>query len=303
MNNSFDDDTILARWLNNELSAEELAQLENHPDYERYKQIVVGIDAMKVTAFDKQQAFDKLQGVKIKAKRKARLRYLSVSIAVAASLLVLVGMYLMFMTGFTVETTVAEKLKHELPDESLVQLNALSTIHYSKRSWSHNRELFLEGEAYFKVKKGSQFIVKTTYGHVVVVGTAFNVFARDEAFRVSCAAGEVAVHTTGDEKLSIVQGEEVVLENGQLHKRKAERSRAASWLQNVTYFEEASISEVVQEMERQYQVDVQFNEQSEKRYSGPMPHDDLDLALDVLCKALQLKYTYEGTSKVIIHDL
>jgi len=56
-----------------------------------------------------------------------------------------------------------------------VVLNSKSTISFNKTDWKNNRQLTLDGEAYFKVEKGSTFTVNTNNGSVTVLGTQFNV--------------------------------------------------------------------------------------------------------------------------------
>ena len=55
----------------------------------------------------------------------------------------------------------SQKQEISLPDNSQVSLNALSSVTYNESSWDENRELTLNGEAFFKVEKGSTFEVKT----------------------------------------------------------------------------------------------------------------------------------------------
>ena len=77
------------------------------------------------------------------------------------------------------------KSKVKLPDGSSVWLNAGSTLRYSSAFNVQNREVFLEGEGYFDVKRNERtpFLVQTSTIAVKVLGTAFNVKAYpEEAF-------------------------------------------------------------------------------------------------------------------------
>ncbi len=88
---------------------------------------------------------------------------------------------------------IAEKTAVELPDLSQVKLNAQSRLTFNKKSWNKKREVVLDGEAYFKVAKGSKFSVITKDGTVTVLGTQFNVKHRDNYFEVVCFEGSVGV--------------------------------------------------------------------------------------------------------------
>jgi Fe2+-dicitrate sensor, membrane component len=65
-----------------------------------------------------------------------------------------------------------------------VNLNSSSQLSYSKNKWDSKREVTLNGEAFFKVSKGSTFDVITLNGKVSVLGTQFNVKQRENYFEV-----------------------------------------------------------------------------------------------------------------------
>lgn len=84
----------------------------------------------------------------------------------------------------------------ELPDGSMVWLNAASKLEYAK-NFQENRQLYLEGEAYFEVKKDSLHPFEVLAGKVktTVLGTEFNVNAYPdfEEVKVSLEEGKVLV--------------------------------------------------------------------------------------------------------------
>jgi len=68
-----------------------------------------------------------------------------------------------------------------LPDSSKVWLNSGSSIRYPASFNLKNREVYLEGEAFFDIKKSKKiFIVKTIDAFIKVYGTKFNVKAYPE---------------------------------------------------------------------------------------------------------------------------
>ncbi|MDP4820086.1 MAG: FecR family protein, partial [Saprospiraceae bacterium] len=125
--------------------------------------------------------------------KQSRLRLL-LPLAVAASMAVLlIARFLLTDDALSIQTTIGESLVYTLPDGSTVTLNALSSVRFDPDGWSENRSLELQGEAYFEVRKGSSFEVLTPDGTITVLGTAFNVFAREGAFKVVCFEGKVRV--------------------------------------------------------------------------------------------------------------
>ena len=86
----------------------------------------------------------------------------------------------------TITTLAAQKTTIDLPDASHVSLNALSSLTFNKKDWDDERDITLNGEAYFKVAKGERFTVNTSSGIVTVLGTQFNIKQRDNLFEVVC---------------------------------------------------------------------------------------------------------------------
>ncbi|MDR2040777.1 MAG: FecR domain-containing protein [Tannerella sp.] len=73
-----------------------------------------------------------------------------------------------------------------LPDSSSIWMNAGSKLRYSSAFNREDREVFVEGEAYFKVARneGKPFLVRTSAVTLKVLGTSFNVKAYPEEDRV-----------------------------------------------------------------------------------------------------------------------
>ena len=74
-------------------------------------------------------------------------------------------------------------IRYELPDHSVVWLNAGSTLRYPTVFREENRNVTLKGEAYFEVQADHKrpFYVNTPSGlSVYVYGTKFNVAAYED---------------------------------------------------------------------------------------------------------------------------
>jgi len=102
----------------------------------------------------------------------------------AAIILISVGTWF-FQHHNLITNVIAEKGTHkeyQLPDGSMVSINAESKMSYEKLQFTQNRYLSLEGEAFFKVQKGKAFTVHTSFANFRVLGTSFDVLARENAF-------------------------------------------------------------------------------------------------------------------------
>ncbi len=304
INNIFNDDTILARWLSNELSAEELDALKKHPDFSKYEEIINAVENMAVPSFNREQAMKQILHKKEAIKKtQSRRRYIKYVMATAASLVLAIGAFYFLGLSNSTKTGVGEKISLNLPDSSVVHLNAVTQIKFSKKRWEEERVIELKGEAYFDVSPGKEFLVRTAQGKVSVLGTKFNILSRDESFEVSCAEGKVKVEVPGANSKIITKGEFVMLSEEKLIKKYPESNHSSSWINGETMFRGTSIVQVLNELMRQYDVKVDFAGNKEKRYSGPMPHNNLEQALQIICSSMGLKYTFTGQSKIKIDDL
>ncbi|MFR7876595.1 MAG: FecR family protein [Butyricimonas paravirosa] len=86
----------------------------------------------------------------------------------------------------------------ELPDGTVVWVNSESALRFPEKFTSNRREVFLEGEAYFEVKKDANrpFYVHTEAGKVRVLGTAFNVcaYSNDRFWQTTLVEGSVMIN-------------------------------------------------------------------------------------------------------------
>ena len=157
-----------------------------------------------------------------------------------------------------------------LSDSTKVWVNADSKLKYPIAFRSERREVFLEGEAYFEVKKDRQhpFIVHTSRGSVKVLGTGFNVRDYQEEAKVvtTLVEGKVAYSRT-------VQSDEVVLvpgyqleDNGiaELIPRQVDVEMYVGWKDGKYIFDDATLEEIMQVLSRWYDVTVFYKSEKSK---------------------------------------
>ena len=95
-----------------------------------------------------------------------------------------IGLYF-WLQPITKYAAAGERLAATLPDGSTVELNSGSRIQYA-RDFETEREVLLEGEAFFDVRESNiPFIVTTFNGSVEVLGTRFNVNSWADGFNPS----------------------------------------------------------------------------------------------------------------------
>jgi ferric-dicitrate binding protein FerR (iron transport regulator) len=298
------DDTFLARWLANELTAEELQEFQNSEDFEKYAQIVDTLDNAELPEFDVEVNFqatlDKLaQDSSTDSAPQKRVIPLW-SYAAAASVALIFFAYSFFFSTTTYTTQLAEKTSFELPDGSQVEMNAGSEINFKKSVWSENRTLDLKGEAYFKVEKGSSFTVNTNQGNVKVLGTQFTVNARENLYHVTCFEGKVLVVTKANDSIILTQGMSFLQDKND-RKEYTIQASEPSWINNESSFNEMSIDYVMNDLERQFDITISGKEFIKPAsFTGRFSHKDANLAIQTVFIAMEIPYTTDANGNVEI---
>ncbi len=178
--------------------------------------------------------------------------------------------------------------EYKLPDGSQVTLNANSEVVMSKE-WQKNtdREIWLKGEAFFKVQKTPQknkFIVHATSMDIIVTGTQFNVVNREEESSVLLTEGSVTLKTKDGKEVHMKPGEFVRVENNIPAKTTADQESVLAWKQSKLNFENTSMNNVAKIISRHYGVNVRMANAAigEKKISGIMPNNNLDVLIAAL---------------------
>ena len=196
----------------------------------------------------------------------------------------------------SVSTQYAERNEVRLPDNSEIILNADSRITYSEKNWDKERSISLQGEAFFKVAKGQKFTVATNDGLVTVLGTQFNVENRKGFFEVSCYEGLVSVIFNGKET-KLPAGNSFIAINGNVLKTETPVNATPSWMSNESTFKSIPLNYVLDEFERQYNIEVKTqNVNLEQLFTGSFSNTNINLALQSISTPSQIKYELEGNN-------
>lgn len=281
---------LIKKWLDNNLNSQEEKAFKALDDYKSLIKIANFSKEYTAPSFNKKEVLDAVLS-NSKKKKENNSVWQKQLFKVAAVIAICFGTFYYTTTlDSNFSTDIAQRTSIELPDNSTVDLNAVSNVSYNKSKWSKNRAVVLEGEAFFKVAKGSTFNVLTTEGKVTVLGTQFNVKQRDNYFEVTCYEGLVEV-TYNNSTTKLKLGESFVSLEGKTDKNTSITSNNPDWLNKYSAFNRIPLGEVLAELERQYNISINaHNIDITKKYTGKFPHDDLDTALKSILEPLQLNY-------------
>lgn len=200
-----------------------------------------------------------------------------------------------------ISTRPGSKSKVQLPDGSVVWLNAGSTLTYNKDFGRENREVTLTGEGFFDVTKDKEkpFIISTESIKIKVLGTAFNVkaYPDDKKTETSLIRGsiEVTIRNRPNDKIILSPSEKLVVENdiARVENRDREWERRTGniartelpairtlmsinklkynpvdssvaevqWVNNKLVFRDEAFRELAVRMERWYNVKIEINDE------------------------------------------
>lgn len=221
--------------------------------------------------------------------RRAYLPWLS--IAAAACLGILVFFSIGTSSDLQIQTDLAQFENHQLPDGSIVELNAASSIQYNRKSFETNRRLKLSGEGFFTVAEGASFTVETDHGTVQVLGTEFNVYARAKQFNVSCTSGKVQV-SVNDMNEILTASETILFEEGiKVSENKEDIQKRDTWRTGVYHYVDASLREISADIERHFGKTVTMNSEiANRRFSGSFTCQNVETALSEVCWPLNLTF-------------
>lgn len=239
-------------------------------------------------------------------RRKHRLFRL-LSYPAAAILGVLLTLYVVSekpsdRTGlYKLETSKGEKSHLQLPDGTQVWLNSCTSISYAPDYGTSNRNIHLDGEAYFEVApdKKLPFIVKAAGGiDVKAVGTAFNVQAyRDESLLITTLfSGKVIVQPTLTMQQIPLNPNQVAIYaklKNELEVRDYDKRRYAQWRSGSLSFEMMPLEEIAKLLERNYNVRFQFQNKKIKKmkFSGNFrDSEDLSEILKILTINVSVRF-------------
>ncbi len=286
------DDTLLARWLEGELDAAELAALEKDPRYANFVRIRSNFEQITRPQFDGVPMLEDILQLEKNRIRVVPLYRKSWFQTVAASIVLLVGLAFIFTRPENMKAANGKTVAFTLPDNSAVVLNAGSESSYSDWNWDNNRNISLDGEAYFRVAKGKKFSVNTPLGTVTVLGTQFNVKAREGRLDVVCYEGRVRVQYNGKETV-LTPHQALLVENG-IAKVDAMEAEKPKWIDGELEFTYEKLPAILSEIERRYDVEINMELRPAKTFSGTIPGNDIDAALKVLSRLYHLEVDKHG---------
>jgi len=301
-------DELLHKWVNGTITKEELEVFKLRPEFKSLQEIKKQTDQWDAPTFDEEAMLTQIlnQEKPTAAPQEGKRILLAnwMKYAAAAVLLLLAGWFFFpsqSPTNYVAE--IGQKIDGTLPDGSTFVLNAKSNLNFLGKNWTDERTLNLDGEAFFKVKKGSTFTVKTSTGSVQVLGTKFNVRSRNASLDVICTEGKVAVISTNGNILQELNPMDAVrINNNTITENwKITSSEKDGWQNGLFSFKKVPLSEVLEELERQFEIKIDSkNIDTQTIVTCNFQNKNLELALKTTLAQVNVDFEIKDNSTVIL---
>ena len=295
-------DELTQKWLNNKLSPDEQKAFLEMEESAFFKEIIDEGKRFKITNINKVSSFSDVEK-RLDEKDTLKMNnWFRFAASIAAVFVLGLSVFYFFDKNSlkTFDTQFSQKEEIILPDNSIVTLNKTSKLSYNTSKWKTKKSLTLKGEAFFDVTKGKRFDVETLQGKVSVLGTEFNVVARDSIFKVICYEGLVEV-AYNEQLIKLPAGNGFKVVNGKTEKYAVVVAKP-TWLNNMSVFNQAKITEVLDVLSRQYDVSIDYSAIDDKiLFTGAFEHNNLENSLIATLKTLNLTYKISKNKVVVIN--
>jgi len=212
------------------------------------------------------------------------------------------------ITYSEIDVPKAEIKSKLLPDGTLVFINSDSKLKYKNCFGEEQREIFLEGEAFFDVKYNAEkpFIVHTKDKDITVLGTAFNVSAYpdENIFSASLERGKISVSHNTENEVEL-QENQTYLYNRNTNKSKIEETpdieSYSSWKDGKIVFRNQRFIDIIRKLERSHNVifSLQNEQLGDYRFTGTFTIDNnINTILEVIM--LPTAFNYKILSDTIV---
>ncbi|MBT33800.1 MAG: hypothetical protein CMO01_29395 [Thalassobius sp.] len=199
------------------------------------------------------------------------------------------------ITYITKSTSRGQNSTLNLPDGSLVRLNAESSLKIPDNFGKENREVFLSGEAFFEVNRDTlrPFIIHSGDLLTTVLGTSFNItsYPDDQLQQIAVVSGRVSVMNL-DTSSNNYSKEPALLLPKQLLiydkeskvnqiKHDIDLENVVAWTEGVLIYQNENLKKILKDLERWYGVEISVSPAVDQtgKYSGTFDNKNLENVL------------------------
>lgn len=233
-------------------------------------------------------------------KRKKNSLFLSLTVVV--SIATISFLQCSKQKGITIETSTTAIDTITINKNYKVYLNRNSKVFYNN-TLNSALTLNLTGESYIENTKFNPINIETDFGFIETKNASFNVKSKLDILQVTCYNGSLKIHASNKEIYDLEKGAVFQILGDKITRKKTFDTHP-KWILQKTKFTEAPFFEVVDELEKYYNVKVVLrNVDVGMLYTGMVDLNNLEKALETISDSLDLKYRIFDKKVVITQFL
>ncbi len=194
-----------------------------------------------------------------------------------------------------------------LSDGTKVWLNADSELRYPINFSNNTRKVFVSGEAYFKVAKkvGTPFIVETKLGNITVLGTEFNFqyYPNSTNATTTLVNGKISYCLNNGKSIVLTPNQQLIVsKEGKEQLITVDTKYATCWKEGMYYFQEKTLEEILEQLERWYDIHVFYTNDEIKNlhFSGDLSRfKNIDTFIEMLEKSSDIKIEIKERNLIV----
>ncbi|WP_299535514.1 FecR domain-containing protein [Ulvibacterium sp.] len=200
-----------------------------------------------------------------------------------------------------------KKFQLELSDGTVVHLNSGTSLRFPEQFIEGSeREVFLDGEAYFEVtkRKHQPFFVHADDMKVAVLGTRFvaNSYEGNKNYTV-LMEGSVSISdkTTRTKPQLMIPGQKAVFLENEIGISEVNANDYIRWLQGELSFNNQPFPEIIQKIERKYNVTIknEYERLNDLKFRGRFNDETILDLMDVFKETAGFEYKIEANEIII----
>ena len=197
---------------------------------------------------------------------------------------------------------------YELADRTKVWLNSKSELRFPARFVGGEREVYLQGEAFFDVTSDAAqpFVVHLSGGKITVLGTRFNVTDyADEPLSAVLTEGRIGFTSAGGEEVRLQPSDRLEVAGGQMKVEQVDTLLYMSWVNKMFVFDGQTLEEIMRTLARWYDMDFTFASEDLKgiRLSGRLNrYRDIRMLLHTYEQTAGIRFDIQGRHIVVSRE-
>ncbi len=296
-----DKDSLLARWMADEISDAEFQKQVTQKDFLSYKKLK---EATRLYALTREELPENLWQ-KIQQNKPKRVRIQQQIYPWAAAVAIL---FLLFWSVnnylnpdvFAIETAKDETKTFFLPDHTKITLSPQSKLTYKPENFKHDNTVRLHGKAYFEINRSQPLKIVTDEAELNIRNNKLSVEAFPKFFKTEIYEGKPVIISIQGKHINIKARQSVLSRHNKLFLALTNNNKP-DWISNKNHYDTMPLAYILSDLSQKFDIEFVNKGIDEKTFfTGTLVYDNLKLNLKILSTALQFKYRFLDSHTIVL---